>query len=251
MRNPRSGDDSASLSRNHSRCRMISGYPATHSLLVALFALAVLATLGSNAVAAQPSAGPTLPDSIATPTVAGIEMDLMPPALSAPASADLAAGDFRLSRMATVYLPLIQRGEKYPPANRAFELEVLRLVNEQRAAAGLWPLVEDPALTAAARRHAMDMAVNNLLSHTGSDGSTAFQRMAEEGFAGTPWTEAASLHRVSAESTVNDGWMKSTYHRDIVLDRTSNCIGMGVHPIGSSYAWVIDLGVYPKTLGME
>lgn len=212
---------------------------AVYAVLSALFGLAAL--FAGIPAEAQPI-DPNLPDPHPTPMIARLEADhaQIAPALS---TSDISAVEY------TLYLPLIQRGEKYPPANRAYELEVLRLVNEQRAAAGLWPLLEDPALTYAARRHAMDMAVNNLLSHTGSDGSTAFQRMAEEGFAGTPWTEAAGMYIGTPAEAVN-GWMHSPYHRNIVLDRTSNRLGIGYAHSQGVYSWVITLGVYPKIPGM-
>jgi uncharacterized protein YkwD len=147
-----------------------------------------------------------------------------------------------------VSLPLVSgRPEKYPADDRAYELEVLRLVNVERAVAGLPSLREDTALTQAARRHAEDMATHALASHTGSDGSTPAQRMREEGYLGTPWTEAANYNYPTPQEVVN-GWMSSARHRDIILDRTSDQIGIGYNynpGDGFRYSYVIDLGVAP------
>jgi len=234
----------------------------TRSLLVALVAAIIALFIADSRYAiadtAQPAdpTRPTLVDPVPTPVAESPLAEPAQPVNAEPTSDNLSAIGHPLSAMEyTIYLPVIQRAEKYPPANRAYELEVLRLVNEQRAAAGLWPLIEDPALTQAARRHAMDMAVNNAIGHTGSDGSTHFQRMLEEGFAGTPWTEAAGWGYTSPEHVVR-GWMDSPAgHRYVILDRTSNYIGMGVYPIAAgayagTSAWVITLGVYPEIPGL-
>jgi uncharacterized protein YkwD len=69
-----------------------------------------------------------------------------------------------ISFTAAVYLPVVAGAvsEKYPADDRSYELEILRLINAERAAVGLPPLLEHAALTQAARRHAEDMAAHAL-----------------------------------------------------------------------------------------
>jgi uncharacterized protein YkwD len=147
-----------------------------------------------------------------------------------------------------VNLPMVSGNpivERYPADNREFELEILRLVNLERANAGLPPLIEDQSLTQAARRHAIDMAISGQRGHSGSDGSTPALRMWQEGYAGTPWTEASSFNYPSPQDVVN-GWLNSASHRDIVLDTTASDIGIGyAHNSagGFEHTCVIDLGV--------
>lgn len=148
------------------------------------------------------------------------------------------------------YLPLVGSGapgtaEKYPAYNRGYELELLRLINEQRAAAGLPLLTEQAALTQAARRQAEDMANNDLASHTGSDGTNSWDRVYQEGYTGTSKGEAASLNRSTPQEVVT-AWMNSTSHRGIVLMDGANEIGMGYSTDNAgtySIAWVVDLGI--------
>jgi uncharacterized protein YkwD len=148
---------------------------------------------------------------------------------------------------AAVYLPVVAGAvsEKYPADDRTYELEILRLINAERAAVGLPPLLEHAALTQAARRHAEDMSAHAIRGHIGSDGSTPEQRMREEGYTGTPWTEASNFNRPTPQEIVA-GWMSSSLHRDIVLDRTSTEIGVGyaASPDGIYHQTaVVDLGV--------
>jgi uncharacterized protein YkwD len=180
-----------------------------------------------------------LPHSV----IAGRLSHASEPSLAAsPASPSLADPD---SMPYAIYFPITSgppNAERYPPTSRAFELELLALINSERDSAGLLALVEHPALTQAARRHAIDMARHDLNSHIGSDGSTPQARMAEQGYDGIPWTEAIVLGRSSPSDTLAS-WMQSPGHRDIVLDRTATEVGVG-YGAGGSYgnAWVIDLG---------
>lgn len=58
---------------------------------------------------------------------------------------------------------------------------VLGLVNRDRKASGLGPVVLDEAASKGGLRHARDMAKNGFTGHIGSDGSTPEQRYTESG----------------------------------------------------------------------
>lgn len=95
--------------------------------------------------------------------------------------------------------------------------QVLALVNQARAAAGLGPLNLDGALNAAAQRHSADMAAHGFLGHTDSDGSDPGRRAGEAGYGWSMIGEnAAQRWDVSAQG-VFEQWMGSSGHRDNIL----------------------------------
>ena len=140
------------------------------------------------------------------------------------------------------YMPMTQSApeaqEKYAAEDRAFELEVLRLINVQRAANRLPPLAEDAALTQAARRHTQDMARNQFFSHTGSDNSTDVARMLQEGYTGSPYGEVIAAGQPTP-SVVVDTWINSPVHRPILLAPNVNEFGAG---FASNSQWFYKVG---------
>ena len=135
-----------------------------------------------------------------------------------------------------------------------FENQVLTLVNQKRAAGATCggvakppvpALTLDTKLRCAARKHSKDMAVNNFFSHTGSNGSTPFQRMTSAGYA---WRAAAENIAAgqSTPSAVVDGWMKSTGHCNNIMGANYKHLGVGYYyrASGSSYPhyWTQNFG---------
>jgi len=59
---------------------------------------------------------------------------------------------------------------------------VVNLINQERQAQGLAPLQVHNALQTAARGHSQDMACNDFFGHTGSDGSTPWDRAVRAGY---------------------------------------------------------------------
>lgn len=106
------------------------------------------------------------------------------------------------------------------------------LLNAERAKAGLGQLTAQQQLMSAARAHSIDMACQDFLDHTGSDGSSPFDRMARFGYSFSTAAEnvyAGSGPFNSPESAVA-GWMNSPGHRANILN------GAFIH-IGSGYAY--------------
>lgn len=62
------------------------------------------------------------------------------------------------------------------------ELALLKLVNDYRAQNGLNALALSPTLSAGADTHSKDMAANNFMGFSGSNGSTTVQRMTAAGY---------------------------------------------------------------------
>lgn len=94
---------------------------------------------------------------------------------------------------------------------------VLDLVNVERRAAGVDPLVWDDALAEAAALHSDDMAARGELSHEGGDGSRVGRRARAAGFAWRMIGENVAAGPSTAEAAVA-GWMASPEHRENILD---------------------------------
>src|SRR5215210_2026112 len=77
-----------------------------------------------------------------------------------------------------VFIPSAARTTP-PTASAPPAVDVAGLINERRRAAGCDAVRYDDTLAAAARRHSVDMATNDFVDHTGSDGSD-FSRRARE-----------------------------------------------------------------------
>jgi uncharacterized protein YkwD len=109
----------------------------------------------------------------------------------------------------------------------AFELEVVDLVNAERSQLGLAPLQMDVRLMEAAQLHSDDMASNDFVGHTGSNGSSPGQRIEAAGY--QPWL--AWGENVAAGQTtpaqVVSAWLASPGHRANILSTNFVHIGVG------------------------
>ncbi|ETK96710.1 hypothetical protein L915_00628 [Phytophthora nicotianae] len=93
---------------------------------------------------------------------------------------------------------------------------MLERVNQERATKNLPPLRMHSKLQAAAQRQADDMAANNFMGHTGSDGSKMTQRAADAGFSGGAVAENVAAGQKDVNAVV-ESWMKSPGHRRNIL----------------------------------
>lgn len=117
----------------------------------------------------------------------------------------------------------------------SLEQEVVLLVNQERATRQIPPLVLDDRLLAAAQGHALDMATNNFMSHTGSDGSTARERIVSAGYTGPSWGENVAGGYPTPTAVVN-AWMNSSGHRANILNPGFEHIGVGwAYRAGTTY----------------
>lgn len=113
--------------------------------------------------------------------------------------------------------------------NTAIESSLLALINRERQNQGLSLLSNSSALTTAAREHSRDMAENNYFSHTGSDGSSPFDRMQRAGYSFTAAAEniyAGNGSNNSAGSAFS-AWMASDGHRENMLNSAYADAGVG------------------------
>jgi len=112
------------------------------------------------------------------------------------------------------------------PAPGAIQ-QVLDITNQRRAENGLGGLGLNQALNNAAQAHSEDQATRNSMSHSGSDGSTAGQRIERQGYGWSAWAENVAVGYPDAPSVMN-GWMNSSGHRANILGRNLTEIGIGL-----------------------
>ncbi|MHC4661211.1 MAG: PKD domain-containing protein, partial [Planctomycetota bacterium] len=135
------------------------------------------------------------------------------------------------------------------------EENVVILTNRERAGQGLPPLKMCALLNAAAEAHSIDMRDNNFFDHTGSDGSSPWDRMNREGYYMTAAAENIAVGYTTPEAAVQ-GWMESEGHRANILNGELREIGVGYAQGGSwGHYWTQDFGtrqdVFPVVIGGE
>ncbi|HBX70805.1 MAG TPA: CAP domain-containing protein [Chloroflexi bacterium] len=128
----------------------------------------------------------------------------------------------------TVYLPLVSRPETTPTPVPSFEERVVELTNQEREANGCSPVTMEPRLQAAAEGHSADMALNDFFSHTGSNGSSPWDRIHAQGYSYSRAGENIAAGYSTPESVVT-GWMNSDGHRANILNCSFVHIGVGYY----------------------
>ena len=116
-------------------------------------------------------------------------------------------------------------------------IQVLNLVNKERAAKGLSALTLDSALTNAATLKAQDMADKNYFDHTSPTYGTPFQMLKSLGISYRSAGENIAKGQRSATEVMN-AWMNSSGHRANILGSSYGKLGVGyVVKNGTTY-WV-------------
>lgn len=118
--------------------------------------------------------------------------------------------------------------------------EVLNIVNSERGQVNLLPLRLHSQLNAAAQAHSNDMARHNFLSHTGSDGSSPFDRIKQYGY-NFRWAGENIASGYSSPRDVMQGWMSSSGHRANILNPNFRDIGIG-YARGNQPYWTQTFG---------
>ncbi|HYF63487.1 MAG TPA: CAP domain-containing protein, partial [Herpetosiphonaceae bacterium] len=149
--------------------------------------------------ATQPPASPTAPPVIEPPTAA-------PPVIEPPTA---------IPAPTDVPLPAEVR-------------EIIELVNEQRAIRGVAPLNVSAELVAAAQSHSEDMAANDFLSDTGSDGAGPDARIRRAGYIFSAWAEHIA-GGFSEPFDVVQSWVGDP-------SRLETMIGADMRDVGVGYA---------------
>jgi uncharacterized protein YkwD len=140
------------------------------------------------------------------------------------------------SPLPTLLPTLVPTRPPLPAVNEEFERQAIILINQQRGANGCSVVLRySPELTAAARRHTIDMATNNRYELTGSDGTNVTTWAREAGY----FNRSGKRVRVniaisSSPELLVDGLMGTDITRLQILDCTFNDIGVGYAVSGGS-----------------
>ncbi|HNW05179.1 MAG TPA: SafA/ExsA family spore coat assembly protein [Oscillospiraceae bacterium] len=117
-------------------------------------------------------------------------------------------------------------------AARAYEKEVVRLVNEIRVKNGLKTLTENWELSRMARYKSQDMHDLKYFSHTSPTYGSPFDMMKSFGFTYRTAGENIAMGYKTPQAVV-DAWMNSPGHRANILNASYTQIGVGYVASGS------------------
>lgn len=117
---------------------------------------------------------------------------------------------------------------------------VLSLINQIRASNGLGTLASNGQLAAAAQAHSNDMAGQNSMSHTGSNGSDPSVRISASGYQWQLYGEIVAAGQTTPQAVVN-AWMNSPSHKAVILTAGLREFGAGLaySDVGRPY-WTVD-----------
>jgi uncharacterized protein YkwD len=134
-----------------------------------------------------------------------------------------------------------------PVSLGAMEQDMFAAHNAERARTGAGPLTVDATLQQAAQRRAQDMASRNYFSRTSPSGETAFSILGQLGYSYSIAGENIARNNYpdnQSVSTAMTGFMNSPSHRDNLLDRRFNRVGiaMAIGADGMKYFAVVFAG---------
>jgi len=118
--------------------------------------------------------------------------------------------------------------------NTAYEDEVIRLVNAERAKYGLSALQKDQGAVSVAHVRAKEIVQS--FSHTRPDGSSCFTAAKELGVSYSAAGENIAYGYADPQQVVN-GWMNSEGHRKNILSSSFSKIGVGCYSSGNTLYW--------------
>jgi uncharacterized protein YkwD len=106
---------------------------------------------------------------------------------------------------------------------------MLTRVNAVRTRAGVPALRQCPALTRSAESYARQMSRDDRLSHTGADGGTTWQRIADAGYRPAVVGENLAAGQATVAEAMGD-WRRSSTHFAAMTDPRFRHVGFGYEP---------------------
>jgi uncharacterized protein YkwD len=139
----------------------------------------------------------------------------------------------------------------------ANEAALLQLIDHARTQRGLAPLHVHAALSRAALAHSRDMMRRQYFSHSSPGGANCAGRARRAGYAKSgcrPWVGEVlgwGTSFVGTPQAVFSNWMRSAYHRSVILGRRWRDVGVGSVSgtfRGASGTWMytVDVGRLSK-----
>ncbi|NUQ84330.1 MAG: hypothetical protein HUU11_06430 [Anaerolineales bacterium] len=126
--------------------------------------------------------------------------------------------------------------------NPAYVEQLIGLINEARANVGRAALTVNGQLMNAAQAHSLDMACNDFLRHSGSDGTWIGDRLLRAGYPNSYYLEIIAI---GLPQDAMNQWRNEPTHWEAVLNSRVREIGVGyVYNKFSSYGgyWTVDMG---------
>ncbi len=121
------------------------------------------------------------------------------------------------------------------PAHADMAQDAVDQINQIRKQKGRKALTVNPALTAAAQKHADELAKRGYGTkmtsggHFGKNGSTHLERLKREGYKACTAVENVGWGQKTASGVVNE-WMNSKGHSTNLMHRKTRDIGVGFAP---------------------
>jgi uncharacterized protein YkwD len=170
-----------------------------------------------------------------------------PPATVAPPAATAIAAGTTSARSPTGTPDAAPTLVPIPPSggNDAWIQELFALINQARAENGLPPLTYNVLLAVSAQGQANDCSQRGWCSHTGSDGSTWYVRIARAGYAASGASEcwAWSFTPQSTFTAWFDEPPGADPHRQTILSTRYQEVGIGIAPAPSNgWFFIADFG---------
>jgi uncharacterized protein YkwD len=126
--------------------------------------------------------------------------------------------------------------------NPEYVQTLIELINQARADVGRASLTVNDPLTAAARAHSLDMACNNFLRHSGSDGSWTGDRLSSAGYPNSYYLELLAIGL--PQDAMNQWRLEKDQWSSVINSRVTE-IGVGyVFSKFSAYGgyWTVVMG---------
>lgn len=134
---------------------------------------------------------------------------------------------FALIILLALFVPAVRaQAAAFQPRPSATVTRIVQMVNAKRAAAGLKPLTVNATLMAEAQRFSGVQADIGKVTHRGTDGSNAGQRLTRAGYRWAFYGENLAAGQETAEEVVA-AWMASPTHRANLLTPKAREIGIG------------------------
>ncbi|RIK31967.1 MAG: hypothetical protein DCC56_07285 [Anaerolineae bacterium] len=130
----------------------------------------------------------------------------------------------------------------YYTTNSDYVQQLIDLINQARADVGRAALTVNPQLTAAAQGHSLDMACNDFLEHSGSDGTWTGDRIERAGYTSTYYLEVIAI---GLPADAMNQWKITPLDWDAIINSRVTEIGVGyVFVRTSSYGgyWTVNMG---------
>ena len=208
--------------------------PVAIAALVA--GLLVIFGIGAVVVPALTSGGATTPNRAAGGSTNAAAAPPVTVATSDPADPDVISDTPTPNATATSARP----GQSTSAGNPRFEEQVVSLVNDERRKAHCQAVRMDDKLRSAARAHSADMAANNFVDHTGSDGSSPQDRMRTAGYSQGLSENIDRGH--NSPQDVMKAWMHNGDDRGNILNCAAKAIGVGITYRGKTPFWTQNFG---------